>query len=1165
MIWCGREFFMKKLFALFACAFSVFAQSERGNITGIVADPSGAAVPAAEIAVVHTATNTITRTASSAAGEYNVANLFPGVYRLEVSASGFKKSLQQNLNVTAGGTVRVDVSLQIGQISDAVEVTAAAATIQTENAKVSTLVENKLVDELPLVVAGSMRSPFNLVAVAAEARGSGQRLALGGGQVAQWDATLDGYSVGTNRSGDTDEAALNTPSVEALTEFTVDTNGFKAEYGQAGGGVMTFASKSGTNEFHGSAYDFIRNDKLDARGFFAQTRSIYRQNDFGATFAGPVVVPKLYNGRNKTFFFASFEGFRNRVGANASILSVPTPEMYNGDFRNWVDQANRLLPVFNPLTTRANPNGAGFIRDPFPNNQIPQSMFSPTANTIAGFAKSVTPNRGFAPGTSGYVRQNYIVNNGTLVTPTDKWSVKADQNFGSNHRVGFLWNLTTFRNKPGPAGPPGLPEPLWNGAIQAWDTEAFRWSHDWTVSPSMINHFSFAANRFIKDSFSANVGKNWKDKICIKNVIDCNNNFPTINFTEFTTWGSPSNNGTLQPGWGIKDDLSYVRGSHTWKFGFQHQNQTANGVGQQDIAGRADFNFLGTSVPGVTTFTSGSSFASFLLGQAHLGRTETPREVAQNYPYFGFYAQDDWRLTRKLVLNLGVRYDFTMPPTNKRDEYSDFNPTRPNPAANGFLGALWFAGFGEGRENRRSLVPGWFGGIGPRIGIAYSPDSKTTIRTAFGRSFSRVTAVQGSGHFAGFIGQWAFQNTSQGVQPTFRLDDGLPAYTLPPRIDPSFQNGQTVDFWNGQDATRAPEALFWTFTTQRQITTNTVLELGYNANVGTHLQSGILNINQMDSALFNRLVGQLGRPQAVAMLTGAFNSAAAVAAGVRAPYASFSTQAQRTANQALRPFPQYQAVSTGPQNGDKSGHSSYHAMVLKFDRRFSSDLTLQWSYVFSKLVTDSDSYFANTEVGAQDHYNRRLEKSIGQYDQTHVIKFSTLYNLPFGKGRKWLTNGIVSHVAGGWRLSAIQVYNSGTPIELTRNNPLPIFNAITRPTISTYDGWRGPIAGGKFDPNVDRFLQPASFFGPQPQDFGNATRHNPKLRTFWIPAENVSLAKTFNITERIRLDFRAEAFNLFNRVIFGTGSTNLNAGTFGIVQNQANTARQMQGGLKLYW
>jgi hypothetical protein len=1159
---------MKRFVALstvLAFSFCLFAQSERGNITGIVTDPSGSAIAGAAVNVVHIATNATTRAVTTPSGEYNAPNLQVGQYRLETTAAGFKRFLQQNINVTAGGTVRVDVQLQLGQVSEQIEVSAAAATIQTENAKVTTLVENKLVDELPLVVGGEMRNPFNLVAVAAEARGNGQQLAIGGGQVAQWDATLDGYSVGTNRSGDTAEAALNSPSVEALTEFAVDTNGFKAEYGQAGGGTLTFASKSGTNNFHGSAYDFLRNDKLDARGFFASTRSVYRQNDYGATVSGPIYIPKVYDGRNKSFFFVSFEGFRNRVGSNDTILTVPTQEMYNGDFRNWVNGSGALIPLYDPNTTRANPNGTGFIRDPFAGNQIPVGRFSPLAVKMAQFGKAVSPNRGFAPGTSGYVRQNYIVTGGTEITPTDKWSVKGDQMIGANHRVSFLWNMTEFDRTPGAGGPPGLPGPLWNGQIQAWDTEAYRFSHDWTISPNMVNHFSFAFNSFRKDSYSGNVGGNWKDKVCMKNVIDCNDNLLAIEMSEYTTWGATSNNGTEQPGWGLKNDLSYIRGSHTFKMGFQHQNQNADGFGQQDIAGRAGFSFLGTSVPAATANTSGSAVASFLLGQAHSGRTETIRAVTQKYPYFGFYFQDDWRISRKLVLNLGIRYDVTLAPTNMKDEYSDFNPTRPNPDANNYLGALWFAGFGPGRENKRSLVPNWYGGIGPRIGLAYTPDNKTTFRTAFGRSFSRVTAVQGSGHFAGFIGQYPFTNATQGVQPTFLLDDGLPAYNLPPQINPSFQNGLDVDYWNGRDATRAPEALFWTFTIQRQMASNTVFEVGYNANVGTHLQSGILRMNQVPTAVFEDLSNRVGRAQAISIMNGAFNAPAAVAAGIRAPYASFATQLNRSAGQALRPFPQYNNISTGPQNGDKSGHSSYHAFVLKFDRRFSKDLTFQWSYVLSKLMTDSDSYFANSETAAQDHYNRRLEKSIGQFDQTHVIKFSTLYHLPFGKGNKWVNSGFLSHVIGGWRLAGIQVYNSGTPLELTRNNPLPIFNGITRPTISTYDDWRAPIAGDKFDPNVDRFIKPASFFGTQPQEFGNATRHNPKLRSFWGMSENVSLAKTFTITESVRIDLRGEAFNLFNRTIFGTGSTNLNANNIGVVTNQANNPRQMQVGLKLYW
>lgn len=1158
---------VRLLIALFASSLA-FGQTERGNIAGLVTDPTGAAVAQAELTIVNRDTNATSKTIATASGEYNVPNLPPGTYRIEIVAAGFKRYVQQNIVVSAASSIRVDAQLQLGQVSEQIEVSASAATIQAEDAKVSQRVQNKLVDELPLVVAGSMRSPFNLVAVAAEAKGSGQRLALGGGQVAQWDATLDGYSVGTNRSGDTDEAALNTPSVESLTEFTVDTNGFKAEFGQAGGGTLTFASKSGTNQFHGTVYDFLRNDALDARGFFARTRSVYRQNDFGLTASGPVVVPKLYNGRNKTFFFFSYEGFRNRVGANDTILSVPTPEMYRGDFSNWVDQNNRPVAIYDPATTRANPNGTGFIRDVFPGNQIPVNRFSTTANSIAAFGKGVAPNRGFAPGTSGYVRQNYIVSGGTEVTPTNKWSVKGDQILGNKHRVSFLWNLTDYRRQPGAAGPPGLPEPLWTNQIQAWDTEAFRFSHDFTVSPNMVNHFSYAKNSFMKNSYSGNVDKNWKDKVCIKNVVDCNQNFPVISFNDLSTWGSASYNGTRQPGWGIKNDLSYIRGSHTMKFGFQHQNQNADGFGQQNIAGAVSFNNLSTSIPGNTAFPAGggSSFASFLLGEAYSAQTETIRVVTQKFPYFGFYAQDDWRITRKLVFNFGIRYDVTLAPTNKADEYSDFNPTRPNPGADGFPGALWFAGFGPGRENSRSLVPNWFGAIGPRIGLAYTPDNKTTFRTAFGRSFSRVTAVQGSGHYDGFIGNYSFDNASTGVQPTFKLDQGLPAYKLPPSIDPAFSNGNNVTYWNGRDATRAPESLFWTFTMQREVFSNTVLEVGYNANVGTHLQSGILNINQVPTSIYNGLVNQYGATQALALLRSDILSPAARAANIPIPYPSFVNQRLRTVNQALRPFPQYQAVQTGPHNGDKSGHSSYHAMVLKVDRRFSRGLTFQWNYVLSKLMTDSDTYFANSAVAAQDQYNRRLEKSIGQFDQTHTFKFSTIYDLPFGKGQKWMTSGILAHTLGGWRVAAIQVYSSGFPVALARNNPLPIFNGVTRPYITSYDNWRAPIAGDKFDPNRDRFLRPRADFPAQPAaDFGNATRYNPKLRQPWNLNENISLAKSFRITESMRIDLRGEAFNILNRVIFDAGSTNLDAGNFGLVTNQANTARQMQMGLKFYW
>jgi hypothetical protein len=652
----------------------------------------------------------------------------------------------------------------------------------------------------------------------------------------------------------------------------------------------------------------------------------------------------------------------------------------------------------------------------------------------------------------------------------------------------------------------------------------------------------------------------------MKGAVDCNVAFPRVAFSDFSQWGGTTYNGTEQPHWSLKDDLSLIRGKHTLKFGFAFQSQRANGFGQQDIMGAATFSFLETAVPGQTNFTSGSSFASFLLGEADQGRTETIRFVEQIYDYYGFYAQDDWRLTRKLTLNYGLRYEFTRPPVSGADEYSDFTPDLPNPAVNGFPGALRFAGFGPGRENTRSLVPGWYGAVGPRVGLAYTPDGKTTFRTAFGRSFGKVTVVSGSGHFSGFIGQYVFTSPNQGVTPAFNWDRGLPPYPLPPRIDPAFSNNNNVDWWQGQQATRAPENLYWTFSIQRQLSANMVLEAAYNANVGTHLQTGLLNFNQVPTATWERYVAQLGPTQALALFNSDINSAAARAANIPIPYPNFTdpqVQQRRSVAQALRPYPQYQNIVTAGQNGDKSGHSTYHAMVLKLERRFASGLMFQWNYTLSKILTDSDTYF--TGAAAQDHYNRRLEKSIGQFDQTHALKLSTLYELPLGRGKRWLAHGFASHILGGWRLGAIQSYWSGLPVAISRNNPLPLFNGSARPFVTAYDNWRPAIQGEEFDPAIDRFLD-RSVFPAQPAHlFGDATRYNPKVRTFPLFNENVSVAKSFRFTEQWRLDFRAEAFNLFNRTVFGTGSTNLNSNTFGVVNGQSNDPRQMQLALKMYW
>ena len=1140
------------------------AQTERGTITGVVMDSSKAAVPGVSIAVVNVGTNASTNVVSSESGSYSAANLPPGTYRIEATLQGFQTSKVEGVTLSAGTTARVDVTLSLGSVSESVLVVAENAVVQTEDAKVATTVSNRLIDELPLVVGGAMRSPFDLLTTVPEARGSGNSTSLGGGQGGSFGATLDGISVNTNRQADTNETAFLTPSLEAITEFQVETNGFKPEFGQAGGGSITFASKSGTNNLSGSAYGFFRHDSLDKKGFFEATKGIYKQSDVGGSFGGPVTIPSLYSGRNRTFFFASYEGFYNKQGSNAAFRSVPTPEMWDGDFSNWVNASGQRITIYDPATTRS-VNGV-LVRDPFPNNRIPADRFSATAKNYIALARSVlVPNQGAAPGTFGYVNNNYVSEGRSTVETTNKYSLKIDHTLNNTNRVAYVFNRTANEIKPGPNGATGLPAPFSDFQTNTFDGDLHRGTWDW-VGAAMVNHLTVGANTFNKNAFSNNVDQGWSSKVCIKNAVDCDQNMGIISFSEFSQWGGSSYNGTKQPRFTVKDDVTFIRGSHTVKTGFTYDRQQANGFGQQDYGGRAGFDFKQTGVPGVTNFANagGSSFASFLLGYAHSGRTETIRYLQQVYPYYGFYAQDDWRLNDRFVLNYGVRYEFTRPPVAGGDQYSEFDPTKPNPAVNGYPGALIFAGEGEGREGRRSLIDGYYGSWAPRVSGAYALNEKTTIRGGAGRSFGRVTVISGTSHFAGFIGQYEFTNGDNGVTPTFLLDQGIPAYPLPPQINPSFSNNLGIDYWNGDAAMRPATYDSWTISMQREVRRGMTIEVDYNGSKGSNLQANLLNSNQVPLSVVNDLISRLGAAGAITLLNSQANSAAAVAAGIKIPYANFTNpavQTSRSVAQALRPFPQYGTINTTNSGGDKTGKSMYHAGVLKVTQRMTGGFLFQGSYTYSKLMTNADAFSGST--GAMDTAQPELEYAIGRFDQTHSIKLNTVVELPWGPGKRWLNSGVASHVLGGWRVAAVQSYVSGLPIGVTTAAPLPIFNGTNRPNVTGGD-WRAPIAGDEFNPRVDRFLNRAAFVQPVGQ-LGNAPRINGDVRRFWNLSENISIAKTISMTDALRLDVRLEAFNVLNRIVWGAPNTDFNSTNFGLITSTANSPRQMQFGLKLYW
>jgi hypothetical protein len=1185
------------VFAMLACFApqQLFGQSERGTIVGSVRDSTGSSVPEAKVTITETSTNQVTSVTTSRSGEFVAPSLATGTYSVKVEASGFRPSLVSGLTLDAASTARADVVLEVGSTQQVVEVQANAVQLKSEDAKQSVTITNKLVDDLPLVVGGAVRSPFDLASLTPESKniGGDNGFMLGGGQAASYGTTLDGVSTNTTRALSKSWVASNAPSIEAITEFTVDTNGFKAEYGHSGGGVMTFVSKSGTNEFHGSAYEFLRNNDFDANDWFSnragKPRQIYKQSDFGATVGGPVLIPKIYNGKNKTFFFFSYEGFRNRTGASNATQTVPTAEMYTGDFSNWVDSSGKQIPVYDPTTQTVSGSGA-VTRTPFPGNKIPQNLFSPTAQKAIGVFQTsgiLKPNNGAAPGTVGYVNNNYIIGNGTQVAPTNKWSVKGDHIFNEKHRISGYYGYDRESLVPGADGPAGLPGLYvnYNDLQQATDVVRFSW--DWTLSPNKLNHFFAGGNNWRQNHNPPQeyIG-NWKSKFCLGNVPDCNENLVNFSFSNsYGQWGGNANNGSENTIYSYNDDFTWIHNNHTFKFGGMLQISHYNGFGRQCISGCASFSFVETGRGGDSNFTTagGNPFASLLLGYANGGQIDTIRFIGQQWPYYAGYFQDDWRISPKLVVNAGVRWETQLPATGLNDRWSDFSPTTPNPAAGGRPGALIYAGSCSGCVGSRTLGDSYFKALGPHIGLAYNLNEKTVIRASYALSYGAITTVTGSTHQRGFTLTYspAGGNT---VNPSWILDNGFPPWVAPPFINPSFSNGDSMPWFQGSEAARPPAMNNFTFSIQRQLSSSMVLEASYNGVLGSRLQSQLLAYNQVNPSYLTAF-GNIA--QSTAVLNSKIGSAAANAAGIFEPFSGFNTLwgGNNTVRQALRPYPQYNNIDTYSGGGDHSGHSSYHAGIIQLQRRLSGGLTFQTSYVFSKILTDSDSYWGNGSSAA-DQYNRRLEKSIGAYDQTHNFKAGIVYDLPFGKGKPYLTHGLVGYIIGNWRTSGTLFYASGQPVGLGTTYGLPLFAGSNRPYVTSYTGWQPQWKNGSFDPSVDNFFVPycnsatASCAGPFPYQgnvndpqlrdlgIGNETRLNPKVRQFPSYNENVSATRVFPIKEQIRLEFRAEAFNVFNRVRFGTGSTTIQDQNFGHLTSSSdllNTPRQLQLALKLYF
>jgi Carboxypeptidase regulatory-like domain len=1167
---------------------SAYAQTDRGTITGQVTDQSGAIITGASVKAVHLATNLERTVTTSKEGSYTVPQLPVGGYVVIVTATNFQTTTLENIEVTAGGTVRVDAQLAIGGLKDAVTVTSDARQIQTDDVKVTTAISSKFIQDLPLVVGGQLRSPLDLSLIAPEAKagnsGDGARgnIVIGGGQEGGWDLSVDGVSATPAALFEQRLwTTLNSPSVEAITEFAVDSNGFKAEFGHAGGGAVSFVSRSGSNRWQGKAFEFFRHDALDTINYFSKAlgrpKPPLEQHDFGGVFGGPVMLPWLYNGRNRTFFFSSFEGYRNKTAAAPSVATIPTPEMMAGNFSQWRDANGNLIPIYDPATTRVNPNGPGFIRDPFPGNIIPLDRFSTISRNVLQLA-TMRPDQ---PG----VRNNFVYTSGDTINtnPWNKFSLKLDHNLSDKDRLGFLFHWGEVLVLPPSGGPSGgLPVPLNNFRDEDSHTYVFRANWDRVISPTLLNRVTFGHNNWWQLRASFNRDQGWGTRIGLRNVPGPDLLFPQLNFSnDYLNWGRSEWGGSGNYLWAVNDDLTWVKAKHTLKSGFIFQEDHYDGYGWHTAAGTYNFSrgttagFLANGNLDATGAT-GNAFASFLLGEVQSSEITTNRFVSDRWRYYSGYAQDDWRLNNELTFNYGMRYEYT-PPTfegHYPDGYSNFNPNLPNPAAGGHLGASEFAGTGAGRTGKRTMYDAWPWGFSPRLGVVYSVNNETVVRLNGSRTFGSVKNTGGSSHWNGFIGGYNVSAPAFPASSAFNWDAGWPAWPEPPFLVPETLNGSNIPYWQPDDSGRLPEYYSWTLNVQRQLPGRFVVEAGYNAQLGRHLTANLLSLNQIDPEIFYGFVRQYGAAGAINLMNSRMDSSVARQAGIPYPYASFP--GSQSVRQALRPYPQYLDIVTGADGGDRSGRSNYHAFVLRGEKRYASGLTFLTSYVFSRTVTLRSDRANAGDGRAMNQFDRNADKGLSAFDQTHTIKLNYSYELPFGPDKPWLKQGVLSKIVGGWRVAGVHSYASGYPLSVSPGYGLPLFGGDNRLTVLDDTGWRAPTQGDSFNPLVDLWWDPTKF-NPRPVDtiaglqgykagvltaeFGNAEVRNPNERGPWFLNENIAVARTFAL-QKTHVELRFEAFNLLNRTIWGPPDSTITSANFGKVTTLANSPRQMQLGVR---
>lgn len=1124
-----------------------------GSIVGTVLDPTGAVVPQAQVTITSGQTGVTLSTTTTTAGQYAFPALAVGTYKITVKAAGFEEAVIDNIALVLDKIVTQDVTLKIGSANQTVEVAAQIVHLEEHTQQMSTTLDAQTYELMPLVLSGNPTDPKNLSmlmpGVADDPRtvsGGGQAFAesISGGQTMVSEVIYDGAVQGAvNVAGGFEH---NLVPVEALQEFSLLQNNYSAEYGRTPGGILSFNSKSGTSKFHGEAYEHFQNNGLDSRGFYSPSTPFLHQNEFGVNGGGPLIIPHVYNGKEKTFWFMNYSGYRLDSKGASGFATIPTVAMRAGDFSNYRDTSGNVIPIYDPLTTQCNAAQV-CTRQQFSYNGvmnvIPPSRFIGPATAFNAFIPTPINNN----------QINNILSPSATTGTYNKEGIKIDHYFNPKYVMhGFLERdgiYTTGASyvylPPWSTGGSGAPNRDW----------LFRLNQDITLSSNLLLHITAG---FTHDTSNYAAAESLAPTNTL-GIPDQNLGVdPILSWSGYPGFvGDPGQN-DVENSKQLNGFVDWLKGRHEIKFGADGRTYYENVLVRTSVG--FGFSNLETSLPSATNYTAlGNSFASWEIGAVdNSGVDYYPFEFGNQYKYFSTYVQDNYKATSKLTLNFGVRYEIPLTRTRRYDAFSSFEPNVPNPGAGGILGALVFAGTkpGEYGSHRFSAIE--YNLVQPRVGFAYRLNSKTVLRGGSGLFIGQSGDILSNGdrisHTSGFAARFGWPSLNNGITPQEYMSStvGLPAFPLPPDFDPSQDNGSGIDYISPKDG-QPPLITSWFLGVQRELPGEFMLDMSWVGNESHRLATNMDNIDQVNPKYLS-----LGNA-----LTADISSAAGQATGVKLPYPTFTG----TVAQALRPYPQYQGISHLLQD---NGKSNYESLQVKLQRQFHQGIAVLASYTYSKLMTNAECGEGWYNRGSQNSFNTNDLYTVGNTVPPQMLALSYVLELPFGTGKRYVSQpGVARALLGGWAFSGIHHYQSGVAIGgvygIGTAGYTPIFNNALYPNIVAGQSLKASWSG-RYDPNKDIYLNPAAFSVPPNFTFGNASPNLP-LRDFAYFNEDIALIRTFRIRETVGAEFRINAFNIFNRTLFSDPDAYYSPSNtdFGHTDSQANPARSIQLALKFRW